>query len=72
MRSFSIQTLHYIAEAATASTVNLPVAARKPSQKRNILIDPSVMGDGAMGEFSQTVGEVIAKGPLSAMGLAIT
>lgn len=70
MRSFSIQTLHYIAEAATASTVNLPVAARKPSQKRNILIDPSVMGDGAMGEFSQTVGEVITKGPLGAMGLA--
>lgn len=59
MRSFSIQTLHYIAEAADDQS----------RKKENILIDPSVMGDGAMGEFGKTVAGSISTGPLAALGL---
>ena len=75
MRPTSIVTLHYISEAGgfegtPALSPKIRTAGRKGTSGIKPLIDPSVMGSGAPGEFVTKTVEYASEGPRTAFGLA--
>ena len=51
-------------------SIGAPVASKMKQSKSKPLMDPSVMGDEAPGEFIQTLTRQLALGPRQAIGMA--